>query len=73
MNDGFQGGRVLTLVRGPEASKSPAPVRTLAAQTMAPPAEAPSGALVYGVPVTAIQHCCGRGCKHCRIHWRRFE
>jgi hypothetical protein len=26
---------------------------------------------VYGVPISAIQHCCGRGCKHCKIYWHK--
>lgn len=28
---------------------------------------------IYGVPVSAVQHCCGRGCKHCRIYWHRMK
>jgi hypothetical protein len=38
-----------------------------------PPAAATCDTLetVYGVPVSAVKHCCGRGCKHCRIYWYR--
>jgi hypothetical protein len=25
------------------------------------------------VPIAAAQHCCGRGCKHCQIYWRRMK
>lgn len=65
------GSRVVTLVRG-EALRDerndplPAPARTVST-----PPSAPGGsqASIYGVPVSAIQHCCGRGCKHCRIYW----
>jgi hypothetical protein len=28
---------------------------------------------IYGVPVSAVQACCGRGCKHCRIYWHRMK
>lgn len=28
---------------------------------------------IYGVPISAVQHCCGRGCKHCRIYWYRMK
>lgn len=24
---------------------------------------------VYGIPASAVQYCCGRGCKHCRVYW----
>jgi len=24
-----------------------------------------------GIPVTAMQYCCGRGCKHCRVYWKK--
>jgi len=30
-----------------------------------------AGDSIYGVPTSAVQHCCGRGCKHCRIYWNR--
>jgi hypothetical protein len=29
----------------------------------------PSTDTIYGIPASAIQSCCGRGCKHCRIYW----
>lgn len=34
---------------------------------------ATSDETIYGVPVSAVQHCCGRGCKHCRIYWHRMK
>jgi hypothetical protein len=27
------------------------------------------GESVYGIPVSAVQYCCGRGCRHCRVYW----
>ena len=32
-----------------------------------------SATSIYGVPVSAVQHCCGRGCKHCQIYWHRMK
>jgi hypothetical protein len=32
-----------------------------------------SATSIYGVPVSAVQHCCGRGCKHCPIYWHRMK
>jgi len=32
-----------------------------------------SSETIYGVPVSAVQHCCGRGCKHCKIYWHRMQ
>lgn len=73
MADRF-GSRVVTLVRGEalrEARNEPFQVPTAAGFTSAGAACASTGseASIYGVPVSAIQHCCGRGCKHCRIYW----
>lgn len=70
------GSRVVRLVRG-EALRD---VRGEPLQTRTPaiPTSAGVGAgdtqcgnqvSMYGVPVSAVQHCCGRGCKHCRIYW----
>jgi len=28
-----------------------------------------SGGQFNGVPSSAAQHCCGKGCRHCRIYW----
>lgn len=75
MGDPF-GSRVVTLVRG-EALRDvrgepfQAPARAMPTSTGAGAGGAPGGgqASIYGVPVSAIQHCCGRGCKHCRIYW----
>lgn len=75
MGDPF-GSREVTILRGDslrDVRDRPvqAPVRL---EPMAPAniAGNPPGAgqdSIYGVPVSAIQHCCGRGCKHCRIYW----
>lgn len=32
-----------------------------------------TGKLINGVPASAAMHCCGRGCAHCRIYWRKSE
>lgn len=32
-----------------------------------------SSETIYGVPASAVQHCCGRGCKHCKIYWHRMQ
>jgi hypothetical protein len=37
------------------------------------PAGRKDGESIYGVPISAIQSCCGRGCKHCRIYWNRLK
>lgn len=66
------GSKVVTLVRG-EALRDvrneplPAPARTVSTPPSAP---IDSQGAIYDVPVSAIQHCCGRGCQHCRIYWR---
>lgn len=31
------------------------------------------GLSAYGIPISAVQHCCGRGCKHCRVYWNKRE
>ena len=31
------------------------------------------GKLINGVPASAAIHCCGRGCAHCRIYWRKSD
>jgi hypothetical protein len=70
------GFRVLTLLRG-EARRAALPAGPGPGPLPAPPAApaASSGAAdtIYGVPVSAVQSCCGRGCKHCRIYWHRLR
>jgi hypothetical protein len=71
-----KGPRVLTVLRGPQLG-APQPANSMAARTErdAPAAPAatpgsPTEAMsIYGVPASAVQHCCGRGCSHCRIFW----
>lgn len=66
--------RVVTVLRGAElraAASTPAaaaPVRPTHLPQAA--SAAGEGDTVYGVPASAVQHCCGRGCRHCRIYWR---
>jgi hypothetical protein len=61
--------RVLTVLRGAQRADAPA--------AAPPPAPAPAPSAgdatqsIYGVPASAVQHCCGRGCRHCRIYWHR--
>lgn len=79
-------GRVVTLlrgdalrdVRGTSGTPTPAAVagnRVGSAGTGLPQIKSPSNSdtSIYGVPVSAVQHCCGRGCKHCRIYWHRMK
>lgn len=75
MGDPF-GSRVVTLVRGDalrdvrnEAFQAPVGVRPASPAAGAGGAPTAGQASIYGVPVSAIQHCCGRGCQHCRIYW----
>lgn len=79
--DSFRGFKVLTVVRGDALRPGSAPLQVAVAdpsvrRTTASPLQAPEGRdasmnSIYGVPVSAVQHCCGRGCKHCRIYWHR--
>lgn len=32
-----------------------------------------TGKMINGVPASAAMHCCGRGCAHCRIYWRKHD
>ena len=34
-------------------------------------AKASESLTMNGIPVTAMQYCCGRGCKHCRVYWKK--
>lgn len=75
--------RVVTIVRGGDAGGTAAAGRAATvrrvepATSASPAASAPpapgggqgSGATFNGVPVSAAKHCCGKGCKHCRIYW----
>lgn len=66
-------GQVVTLVRG--AAQEPPLGAARAVQLSESSASTRDGPgqrnSIYGVPVSAVQHCCGRGCKHCRIYWHK--
>lgn len=70
MGDPF-GSRVVTLVRGEALHDGRNEPLQAPARTVSTPPSAPSDnqTSIHGVPVSAIQHCCGRGCRHCRIYW----
>lgn len=79
--DSLRGFKVLTVVRGDALRSASAPQQLAVAdlavrRTTVSPVQASEGReasmnSIYGVPVSAVQHCCGRGCKHCRIYWHR--
>jgi hypothetical protein len=55
------GTAVVVRSAGMPSSAAPNPIATEAGILQSP----------YGVPASAVQHCCGRGCRHCRIYWHR--
>lgn len=61
-------GKVVTVLRG-DALRDARGVGV--PSTASPKPDAAS--TIYGVPVSAVQHCCGRGCKHCQIYWHRMK
>jgi hypothetical protein len=72
-HDSAPRGRVLTLLRG-DALRDARAAPLAPTPSPATPAQNSHGDnTVYGVPVSAVQHCCGRGCKHCRIYWHRLK
>jgi hypothetical protein len=78
MADAFRsGGKVVTVLRGDARRSSGEPLSPLRVErpehaTTTDPAPG-AGTTIYGVPASAVQHCCGRGCKHCRIYWHRLK
>ena len=65
--------RVVTVLRGAQlraAAGTPAATAPVVPTHVPRPTSAGEGDTVYGVPASAVQHCCGRGCRHCRIYWR---
>jgi hypothetical protein len=70
-------GSVVTVVR-PSMGGAPTPA-SAPAVTVTPPPPAPAQEPArdadspYGIPASAVQHCCGRGCRHCRIYWNRMK
>jgi hypothetical protein len=72
---GNNSGKPMVLLRGDQLKTTPggreaSPVPVSRDAGMSTRTE---GQSIYGVPVSAIQHCCGRGCKHCRIYWNRLK
>jgi hypothetical protein len=76
------GFKVVTVIRGtcapspvavgPQRGPHPAPLMQPLSDVTATTVQA-NVETIYGVPVSAVQHCCGRGCKHCRIYWHRMK
>jgi hypothetical protein len=70
-------GKLVTLLRGDALRDARATGQASDSARSAPAHDTGTGAgtgnSVYGVPVSAVQHCCGRGCKHCRIYWHRLK
>ncbi len=68
--------RVVTVLRGEERRRADEQGSGPGWNGVVGPATGTSTAVaetVYGVPVTAVQSCCGRGCKHCRVYWHRMK
>jgi len=64
----------LVLLRGDQLAKGgSASSGTMHRQIQSPGVPTPlaDGESIYGIPISAIQHCCGKGCKHCRVYWNR--
>jgi hypothetical protein len=68
-----QVGRVVTLLRGDALRDARGTGLVQNLPTPAPASNTGADTTIYGVPVSAVQHCCGRGCKHCRIYWHRLK
>ena len=70
-------GKVVTVLRGDALRDARgtvlASVSTSSGDAPKTPRPDNSAASIYGVPVSAVQHCCGRGCKHCQIYWHRMK
>jgi hypothetical protein len=66
-------GAALAVASAPAASADWkfAPRNETGRSGLAPTSEGKTS--IYGVPISAVQHCCGRGCKHCQIYWHRTE
>lgn len=79
MAGGERDGPVRTVLRG-EALRQQldngGPLNRATAATTPPAAQTSGsgqGKLINGVPASAAVHCCGRGCAHCRIYWRKND
>ncbi len=70
-----------TVLRGEALQRALQAAGTPARASAPAPAPTPSPArgagstprLINGVPASAAVHCCGRGCAHCRIYWRKND
>ena len=60
--------KVLTVLRGAQLREAPdaapAPLQPVAREP-----QPPAGETIYGIPASAVQHCCGRACRHCQVYW----
>jgi hypothetical protein len=76
---GERDGSVRTVLRGEAlrqqlASSGQVSRASAPATALAPAATSDGqGKLINGVPASAAIHCCGRGCAHCRIYWRKSD
>lgn len=62
----------VVLLRGAQlAARSNTQVVTLNQGARESVARTPESLTMNGIPVTAMQYCCGRGCKHCRVYWKK--
>lgn len=72
-------GKVMTVVRGPArvGTKCTLPEPGSWSVENHEPADtarnSPASETVYGVPASAVQKCCGRGCRHCRVYRHRVR
>jgi len=62
----------VVLLRGAQlAARGGTPLATLNQGARESVARTPESLTMNGIPVTAMQYCCGRGCKHCRVYWKK--
>jgi hypothetical protein len=62
----------VVLLRGAQlAARGNTPAATLNQSARESVARTSEALTMNGIPVTAMQYCCGRGCKHCRVYWKK--
>lgn len=62
----------VVLLRGAQlAARGSTPVATLNQGARESVTRTSESLTMNGIPVTAMQYCCGRGCKHCRVYWKK--
>jgi len=65
-------GKPVVLLRGSQlANRGTATAGPLTPTLRRSEAPSQEPLTVNGIPVTAMQYCCGRGCKHCRVYWKK--